>query len=152
MVVFIGMLWLGDKPSAREIVLTRFMAKGQATWTGQIHNASLARDRITVVMYDQQVLSQAGSAWSTRYQDHEDWLLRLTSEAGHVQVQNEFRVPLVLAALHRRGRRQDQAEGGSDRGKDHEEEVIREMIKAAPDRDPATQALPACMAAVTAPP
>ncbi|MBV0882185.1 hypothetical protein KTQ42_23195 [Noviherbaspirillum sp. L7-7A] len=61
-VVSIGMLWLGDKLSAKEMVLTRFMAKGQATLTGQIHDASVARDQITVVMYDQQFLTESPHA------------------------------------------------------------------------------------------
>lgn len=74
MLVSIGMLWLGDKLNAQEMVFTRFMAKGQAALTGQIHDASVARDQITVVMYDQQFLSQTGSAWPISYQDHADWL------------------------------------------------------------------------------
>ena len=126
MVVSIGMLWLGDKLSAKDMVVTRFMAKSQATLTGQIHDTSLARDQITVVMYDQQFLSQTGSAWPISYQDHADWLLRLTSDPktrpkavmlditfgqdradatlpafrqALCKVQNEFKVPLFLAAL-----------------------------------------------------
>lgn len=126
MVVSIGMLWLGDKLSAKEMVLTRFMAKGQATLTGQVHDPSVARDQITVVMYDHQFLSQTGSAWPISYQDHADWLLRLTSDPNTrpkaimlditfgqdradatlpalnqalCKVQKEFKVPVFLAAL-----------------------------------------------------
>jgi hypothetical protein len=126
MMVSIGMLWLGDKLSAKEMVFTRFMAKGQATLTGQIHDASIARDQITVVMYDHQFLSQTGSAWPISYQDHADWLLRLTSDPNTrpkavmlditfgqdradatlpafrqalCKVQNEFKVAVFLAAL-----------------------------------------------------
>lgn len=126
MMVSVAMLWLGDKLSAKEMVLTRFMAKGQATLTGQVHGASVARDQITVLMYDQQFLGQTGSAWPISYQDHADWLLRLTSDPGTrpkavmlditfgqdradatlpafrqalCKVQNEFKVPVFLAAL-----------------------------------------------------
>jgi hypothetical protein len=125
-VASLTMLWLGDKLNAKDMVVTRFMAKSQATLTGQISGASLARDQITVVMYDRQFLSQTGSAWPISYQDHADWLLRLTSDPNtrpkavmlditfgqdradptlpalkHAlcRVQNEFKVPVFLAAL-----------------------------------------------------
>lgn len=124
MLVSIGMLWLGDKLNASGMVFTRSLAKGKATLTGQIHDASVARDQITVVMYDQQFLSQTGSAWPISYQDHADWLLRLTSDPNTrpkavmlditfgqdradatlpafrralCKVQNELKVPVFLA-------------------------------------------------------
>jgi membrane-associated HD superfamily phosphohydrolase len=50
MLVSISMLWLGDKLNASEMVFTRFLAKGQATLTSQIHDVSVAGDRITVVL------------------------------------------------------------------------------------------------------
>ena len=126
MVVSVGMLWLGDKLSEREMVVTRFMAKGQATLTAQIQAASAGRDQITVVMYDQQFLGQTGSAWPISYQEHADWLLRLTSDPSArpkavmlditfgqdradatlpafrqalCKVQNAYKVPVFLAAL-----------------------------------------------------
>lgn len=126
LVVSVGMLWLGDKLNAKGMVVTRFTAKGQATLTGQISHPTIGRDQITVMMYDQQFLGQTGSAWPLSYQDHADWLLRLASDPNArpkaimlditfgqeradatlpalkqalCKVQNEFKVPVFLAAL-----------------------------------------------------
>lgn len=125
-IVSVVMLGIGDKLNAQDMVLTRFMAKAQATLTAQVGYPTTARDRITVVMYDQQFLKYTDSAWPISYQDHADWLLRLASDSNArpkaimlditfgqnrndpslpalrqalCKVQNEFKVPVFLAAL-----------------------------------------------------
>lgn len=124
--VSLVMLAIGDKLNARDMVLTRFMAKAQATLTAQVGYPSAARQQITVVMYDQQFLQHTDSAWPIGYQDHADWLLRLAGEPNArpkaimlditfgqnrkdpglpalrqalCTLQNEFKVPVFLAAL-----------------------------------------------------
>ena len=125
-IVSVVMLGIGDKLNARDMVLTRFMAKAQATLTAQVGYPAGERDRITVVMYDQQFLRHTDSAWPISYQDHADWLLRLAGDPNArpkaimlditfgqnrndpslpalgqalCKVQNEFKVPIFLAAL-----------------------------------------------------
>ena len=125
-IVSVVMLGIGDKLNARDMVLTRFMARAQATLTAQVGYAAAERDRITVVMYDQQFLRHTDSAWPISYQDHADWLLRLAGDPDArpkaimlditfgqnrndpslpalrqalCKVQNEFKVPVFLAAL-----------------------------------------------------
>ena len=124
--VSVVMLAIGDKLNAKDMVLTRFMAKAQATLTAQVGYPARMRDQITVVMYDQEFLRHTDSAWPISYQDHADWLLRLASDPNArpkaimlditfgqnrndpslpalrkalCQVQNEFKVPVFLAAL-----------------------------------------------------
>ncbi|MEW7847820.1 CHASE2 domain-containing protein [Massilia aurea] len=77
-----GMLYLGDKLNASGMVLTRFMAAGQAAVTAQIGYPDRARDQVAVVLYDEQFLRAYDSAWPISYQDHADWLLRLAGEPG----------------------------------------------------------------------
>lgn len=125
-IVSVVMLGIGDKLNAKDMVVTRFMARAQATLTAQVGYPARERDRITVVMYDQQFLRHTDSAWPISYQDHADWLLRLASDPNArpkaimlditfgqnrddpslpalrqalCKVQNEFRVPVFLAAL-----------------------------------------------------
>lgn len=77
-----GMLYLGDKLNASGMVLTRFMAAGQAAVTAQIGYPDRARDQVAVVLYDEQFLRAYESAWPISYQDHADWLLRLAGQPG----------------------------------------------------------------------
>lgn len=120
------MLWLGDKLNAEGMVVTRFMARVQAPLTSQWGYPAEARDQITVVMYDQEFLKGNVSSWPISYQDHADWLLRLASDFNArpkaimlditfgqnrndptlpilkqalCTLQNEFKVPVFLAAL-----------------------------------------------------
>ena len=124
--VSLVMLAIGDTLNARDMVLTRFMARAQATLTAQVAYPAAMRDRITVVMYDQQFLKHTDSAWPISYQDHADWLLRLVGDPNArpkaimldisfgqnrqdptlpalrqalCTLQNEFKVPVFLAAL-----------------------------------------------------
>jgi CHASE2 domain-containing sensor protein len=125
-VLSITMLWLGDKLNASGMVVTRFLAGAQAPVTSQYGYPAAAREQITVVMYDQEFLNSNGSAWPISYQDHADWLLRLASDPAArpkailldisfgqdrvdatlpilkqalCTVQNEYKVPVFLAAL-----------------------------------------------------
>ena len=125
-IVSLVMLAIGDKLNAQDMVLTRFMARAQATLTAQVAYPAAMRDRITVVMYDQQFLKHTDSAWPISYQDHADWLLRLAGDPNArpkaimldisfgqnrkdpslpalrqalCTLQNEFKVPVFLAAL-----------------------------------------------------
>jgi hypothetical protein len=120
------LLWVGDKLNASGMVLTRFMARMQAPLTAQFNYPTQVREQITVVMYDQQYLKATGSAWPISYQDHADWLLRLTADPGArpkaimlditfgqeradptvaslkqalCTIQNDYKVPVFLAAL-----------------------------------------------------
>ena len=120
------MLWLGDKLNASGMALTRFMARAQAPLTAQFHYPALARDKITVALYDQEFLEASGSAWPISYQSHADGLLRLAADPSArpraimlditfgqerddptvdslrqalCRIQNEFKVPVFLAAL-----------------------------------------------------
>lgn len=124
--VSIVMLAIGDKLNAKDMVLTRFMARAQATLTAQVAYPTAMRDQITVVMYDQQFLKHTDSAWPISYQDHADWLLRLAGDPkarpkaimlditfgqnrkdpslpalreALCTLQNEYRVPVFMAAL-----------------------------------------------------
>lgn len=80
LVVSFVMLWIGDKINAQGAVLTRFMARGQAPLTAQWFYPGEQRDRITVVMYDDQFLATTNSAWPISYEAHADNLLRLANE------------------------------------------------------------------------
>ena len=125
-VVSFTMLWLGDKLNASGMALTRFMARAQAPLTAQFHYPALMRDQITVALYDREFLDSSGSAWPISYQDHADGLLRLASDPkarpkaimlditfgqerddptiaslrqALCRIQNEFKVPVFLAAM-----------------------------------------------------
>lgn len=76
------MLSIGDRINAQGAVLTRFMARGQAPLTAQWFYPDKERDRITVVVYDEEFLSATGSAWPISYEAHADNLLRLANEHG----------------------------------------------------------------------
>lgn len=82
LVVSFLMLWIGDRINAQGAVLTRFMARGQAPLAAQWFYPGDQRDRITVVMYDEEFLAATNSAWPIRYGAHADQLLRLANEAG----------------------------------------------------------------------
>ena len=124
--VSFGMLWLGDKINGSGMALTRFMARVQAPLTAQFAYTDIARDQITVVMYDQEFLKNSVSAWPISYQDHGDALMRLTQDPNArpkviflditfnqersdptigalrealCTIQNEYKVPVFLAAL-----------------------------------------------------
>jgi hypothetical protein len=73
-----ALLSLSDRINASGMVVTRFMARGQAPLTAHFYPAH-ARDQITVVLYDPAFLRSTGSAWPIRYGDHADWLLRLAT-------------------------------------------------------------------------
>ena len=125
LVVSLGMLWLGDKLNATGMALTRFMARGQAPLTAEFYSTA-ARDRITVLTYDQDFLESNQLAWPLSYQQHADVLLRLAQDPaakpkaiflditfGQLRddptvgalrqtlctLQNEYKVPVFLAAL-----------------------------------------------------
>lgn len=125
-VVSFTMLWLGNKLNAKGMALTRFMARAQAPLTAQFNYPAVMRDQITVALYDREFLSASASAWPISYQDHADGLLRLTSDPDArpkavmlditfgqerndptisilrqalCRIQNEFKVPVFLAAL-----------------------------------------------------
>ena len=120
------MLWLGDKLNASGMALTRFMARAQAPLTAQFFYPARMRDQITVAMYDREFLDSSGSAWPISYQDHADGLLRLAGDPkarpkaimlditfgqerddptiaslrqALCRIQNEFKVPVFLAAM-----------------------------------------------------
>lgn len=124
--VSFGMLWLGDKLNASGMALTRFMARAQAPLAAQFTYPSTTREQITVLTYDQQYLSDTGSAWPITYQAHADELLRLVQDpnvrpkaiflditfgqahndpslpalkAALCALQNDYHVPVFLAAL-----------------------------------------------------
>lgn len=78
-IVSFSMLWLGDRLSTQGMVLTRYMATGQAPLIGLFYPNS-QRDAITVVMFDDEFLKDANSAWPISYSDHAGWLLRLTED------------------------------------------------------------------------
>jgi len=80
--VSFGMLYLGDKLNASGMVLTRFMASGQAAVTARIGYPDTAREQVAVVLYDEQFLREYGGAWPISYQEHADWLLRLAGQPG----------------------------------------------------------------------
>ena len=119
------MLWVGDKLNASGMVLTRFMARAQAPLTAHLYPDN-ARDQITVLLYDDEYLESNGSAWPISYQEHADGLLRFVGTPGSkpkaifldvtfgqhredptlpalksalCAIQNEFKVPVFLAAL-----------------------------------------------------
>lgn len=123
--VSLGMLWLGDKLNATGMALTRFMARGQAPLTAEFY-PTVARDRITVLTYDQDFLESNQLAWPLSYQQHADVLLRLAQDPvakpkaiflditfGQLRddptvgalrqtlctLQNAYKVPVFLAAL-----------------------------------------------------
>ena len=125
-VVSFTMLWLGNKLNDSGMAVTRFLARAHAPLTAQLTYPQQARDQITVVMYDREFLQATGSAWPISYQDHADWLLRLTGDPSArpkaimlditfgqerndptlaalqqalCTIQNEFKVPVFLAAL-----------------------------------------------------
>lgn len=125
-VVSFTMLWLGDKLNASGMALTRFMARAQAPLTAQFHYPALMRDQITVLLYDREFLNNSGSAWPISYREHADGLLRLVSDPKArpkaiflditfgqerddptvsilnqtlCRIQNEFRIPIFLAAM-----------------------------------------------------
>ncbi len=125
-VVSFTMLWLGDKLNASGMALTRFMARAQASLTAQFHYPARMREQITVAMYDREFLDSSASAWPISYQDHADGLLRLVSDPNArpraimlditfgqerddptisslrqalCKIQNEFKVPVFLAAM-----------------------------------------------------
>ena len=79
--VSFAMLWLGDKLNASGMALTRFMASGQAPVTAQFAYPAGGRDQIAVFLYDHEFLRETGTSWPMSYQDHADWLLRLTGHA-----------------------------------------------------------------------
>ena len=124
--VSFGMLWLGDKLNASGMAMTRFVARAQAPLTAQFAYPSTAREQITVLEYDQQYLTDTGSAWPITYQAHADELLRLVQDpsvrpkaiflditfgqarndsslpalkAALCALQNDYHVPVFLAAL-----------------------------------------------------
>ena len=125
-VVSFTMLWLGDKLNASGMALTRFMARAQAPLTAQFHYPAVMREQITVAMYDREFLDSSASAWPISYQDHADGLLRLAGDPNArpraimlditfgqerddptisslrqalCKIQNEFKVPVFLAAM-----------------------------------------------------
>lgn len=125
-VVSFTMLWLGDKLNASGMALTRFMARAQAPLMAQFHYPAVMRDRITVAVYDREFLDSSASAWPISYQDHADGLLRLAGDPNArpkaimlditfgqerddptisslrqalCRIQNEFKVPVFLAAM-----------------------------------------------------
>ena len=125
-VVSFTMLWLGDKLNASGMALTRFMARAQAPLTAQFNYPAWMREQITVALYDGEFLDSNGSAWPISYQDHADGLLRLVSDPNArpkaimlditfgqerddptisslyqalCKIQNEFKVPVFLAAM-----------------------------------------------------
>lgn len=121
------LLGLGDKFSSEGLALTRFIARAQAPLTRHfVYAASVARDQITVVLYDRQFLQDNGSAWPITYQEHADALLRLEADPAArpkaiflditfgqqrndptitllkqalCTLQNDYKVPVFLAAL-----------------------------------------------------
>lgn len=75
----VTMLFLGDKISKKDMVLTRYMATFQAPLTGQFYS-SIGRDDITVLLYDDQFIRETGNAWPISYSQHADWILRLSED------------------------------------------------------------------------
>ncbi|MDE2599222.1 MAG: CHASE2 domain-containing protein [Rhodocyclaceae bacterium] len=120
-----ALLATSDRLLPQGMVVTRFMATGQAPLNAYYYPPT-TRDEISVLMYDQAFLSETGSAWPLPYADHADWLLRIAADAASrprammlditfgqerndpgigrlaetlCQIQNEFHVPVFLAAL-----------------------------------------------------
>lgn len=75
-VVSFALLWIGDKINAPGMAITRILARLQAPPVAMFY-PDHARDRIALVLYDQEFLESQGLAWPIRYADHGDWLLRL---------------------------------------------------------------------------
>lgn len=73
------MLFLGDKISKKDMVLTRFMATSQAPLSGQFY-PSIGQKDITVLLYDDQFIRETGNAWPISYSQHADWILRLAED------------------------------------------------------------------------
>ena len=119
------MLWGSDKISPSGMALTRMTAQSQAPMIGQFYPATGQR-QITIVTYDDTFLKNHQLAWPLSYQEHADWYLRLTQEPAtrpkallidisftqerkdptlpalkeaFCTIQNEFNVPVFLAAL-----------------------------------------------------
>ena len=80
LLVSVTMLAIGDFLNAKGAVLTRFLARAQAPLTAQWSYPAIARDDITVVLYDQEFLDGSKSAWPITYGQHADNLLRLAGE------------------------------------------------------------------------
>lgn len=70
------LLWIGDRINAPGMAVTRLLARMQAPVVAQFYPEG-QRDRIALVMYDQEFLDSNGSAWPISYSDHADWLLRM---------------------------------------------------------------------------
>jgi len=119
------LLSMADRINASGMVVTRFMARGQAPLTAHFYPPT-ARDQITVLMYDPAFLDSSGSNWPISYGDHADWLLRISSDPNArpraimvdvtfgqerddptlpqlqdalCTIQNDYGVPVFLAAL-----------------------------------------------------
>lgn len=78
-VISAAMLFLGDKISKKDMVLTRYMATFQAPLSGQFY-PSIGREDITVLLYDDQFIRETGNAWPISYSQHADWILRLSED------------------------------------------------------------------------
>lgn len=70
------LLWLGDHINASGMAVTRLLARAKAPVVAQFYPED-QRERIALVMYDQEFLDNNGAAWPISYSDHADWLLRL---------------------------------------------------------------------------
>lgn len=72
-------LYVGDQINASGMVVTRFMARGQAPLIAHRYPTA-ARDQISVLLYDQAYLSDNNISWPIPYAEHADWLLRIASD------------------------------------------------------------------------
>lgn len=73
------MLWLGDKLSGQGAAVTRYMARVQAPLAARFY-PDAARQKVTVITYDDQFLQSINGAWPISYAEHADWLLRLVAD------------------------------------------------------------------------
>jgi len=73
-------VWLGDQISQAGSVMSRFVARLHATQVAQALYPGAARERILVVLIDDEYLQALGQAWPIGYQDHADFVDRLTQD------------------------------------------------------------------------
>ncbi|WP_322998873.1 CHASE2 domain-containing protein [Castellaniella sp.] len=73
------MLWLGDKLNGQGMAVTRYLARMQAPLAAQAYPDDWGK-QISVITYDNEFLRHNDYAWPIPYQDHADWLDRLTAD------------------------------------------------------------------------
>ena len=73
-------VWLGDQVSQSGSVMTRFVSRIQAALVAQALYPPSGRERILVVLFDDEYLHLQGQSWPVSYQDHADLIERLAMD------------------------------------------------------------------------